>query len=595
MPSVSVDSNARHTDSQYVNVPKAEGYVPRNHVALQDTTEAYDNARHTDSQYVNVPKAEGYVPRNHVALQDTTEAYDNARHTDSQYVNVPKAEGYVPRNHVALQDTTEAYDNARHTDSQYVNVPKAEGYVPRNHVALQDTTEAYDNARHTDSQYVNVPKAEGYVPRNHVALQDTTEAYDNARHTDSQYVNVPKAEGYVPRNHVALQDTIEAYDWLVEKVDRKEAERGLMTPGNPPGTFLVRESKSCPGNHVLSVLNNDPAEGLDVIHYRIQSLDNGGCYLKGLEFRGIYDLVDHYKSQDGLCVKLSAPCPRIRPVKEDLSPDTKDAREIPRDSLQLEHRLGSGKFGKLCQGKWNKNTAVAITTLKEGTMTVEAFLEVTKIMKECRHDKLVRLYAVCSRGGPLYIVTELMPHGNLLSYLREGKGKNLPLTPLVDMAVQIANGMSYLESKKYIHRYLAAKSILVGEYNEVKVADFHHSRALNEDDEYNPQSGELFPVKWTAPEAALCGKFTTKSDVWSYGILLFELITHGQEPYQDMDDSEVVEWVERGNRMLRPHNFPNCFYDIMRRCWKKNPEDRPTFEYLYNCIHAHFISTEPMQ
>ncbi|KAL5017460.1 hypothetical protein ScPMuIL_007049 [Solemya velum] len=426
-------------------------------------------------------------------------------------------------------------------------------------------------------------------------MDDSNDDWWYARHTDSRYFNGPMVEGYVPRNYVALQDTIEAYDWFMGKIARKEVERRMMIPGNSPGTFLIRESETCPGTHVLSVLNSDPVKGLGVKHYKIRTMDDGGCYIAARRtFQGISELIDHYKSQaDGLCAKLSVPCPKPKPVMEDLSRDTKDAWEIPRDSLEFEHRLGSGNFGEVWQGKWNKNTAVAIKTLKEGTMTVEAFLEEAKIMKDCRHDKLVRLYAVCSKEGPIYIVTELMPHGSLLSYLREGLGRDLSLIPLVDMAAQIASGMSYLESKKFIHRDLAARNILVGENNEVKVADFGLSRAINEDDEYNPKTGARFPIKWTAPEAALFGKFTIKSDVWSYGILLVEIVTHGQVPYPGMGNREVMEQVERGYRMPCPQNCPESFYEILLSCWDKKSENRPTFEYLYNFFDDYFISTEP--
>ncbi|KAL5016982.1 hypothetical protein ScPMuIL_006571 [Solemya velum] len=419
-----------------------------------------------------------------------------------------------------------------------------------------------------------------------------------ARHTDSRYGNGPQAEGYVRSNHVALQDIMEAYDWFVGKIDLEEAERRLKIPGNPPGTFLVRKRETCPDAHVLSVLYNDSVKGLGVEHYNILSLDDDGCYIwPERTFQGISDLIDHYKSQaDGICVKLSEPCPKPKPVIEDLSRDTKDSFEVPCDSLDLEFEqiLGSGTFGEIWQGKWNTNTSVLIRTLTKKTMTVEAFLDVTKIMKECRHDKLVRLYAVCSREESICIVTELMPHGSLLRYLRKGRGRDLPLTPLVDMAAQIASGMSYLESKKFIHRDLAARNILVGENNEVKVADFRLSRALNEDGVYNPPKGERVPVKWTAPEAVLYGKFTTKSDVWSYGILLYELITHGQEPYRDMNNRQAIEMVERGYQMPRPHNCPEPFYEILLKCWKKNPENRPTFEYLCNFLDDYFISIEPI-
>ncbi|PVD35760.1 hypothetical protein C0Q70_02723 [Pomacea canaliculata] len=408
-----------------------------------------------------------------------------------------------------------------------------------------------------------------------------------ARHANGQ-------EGYVPHNYVALENTIESMDWFFGKVTRKEAERALRSTESALGYFLIRESETTPGSYVLSVRDYDEQKGDCVKHYRIRNKDDGGCYIAARRtFNSILELVDHYKVQaDGLCQHLTCPCPKPKPVMEELSRETKDAWEIDRNTLTFEKRLGAGQFGEVWKGKYMGKTDVAIKTLKPETMTPANFLAEAAIMKKCQHDKLVRLYAVCTKEEPIYIVTELMSKGSLLEYLREGEGRNLKMPSLIDMAAQVASGMSYLERMSFIHRDLAARNILVGDNNIVKVADFGLAKVI-EDGEYNPHSGAKFPIKWTAPEAALYGRFTIKSDIWSYGILLQEIMTKGQIPYPGMQNREVLEQVERGYRMAKSTYTPDPVYDVMLQCWDKVPEKRPTFEYLFGFFDDYYIATEP--
>ena len=238
-----------------------------------------------------------------------------------------------------------------------------------------------------------------------------------------------------------------------------------------------------------------------------------------------------------------------KPTTADLSHTTRDQWEIERTSLKFVRKLGHGQFGEVWEGLWNNTTPVAIKTLKPGKLTLSTllvsynvnqgyvsgtmdpkdFLKEAQIMKKLRHPKLIQLYAVCTLEEPIYIITELMKNGSLLEYL-QGKGRTLKLPQLIDMSAQIASGMAYLESQNYIHRDLAARNVLVGENNIVKIADFGLARLIKED-EYEARVGARFPIKWTAPEAANYSKFSIKSDVWSFGILLTELVTYGRIPY----------------------------------------------------------------
>ncbi|KAM9493465.1 tyrosine-protein kinase Fgr isoform 2-T2 [Clarias gariepinus] len=396
--------------------------------------------------------------------------------------------------------------------------------------------------------------------------------------------------GYIPSNYVAPVDSIQAEEWYFGKMGRKDAERQLLGQNNPRGTFLIRESETTKGAYSLSIKDWDEAKGDHVKHYKIRKLDNGGYYITTRsQFETVQQLVQHYSgTHDGLCYYLTTPCPNSTPQTLGLG---KDAWEIPRDTLQLKRKLGQGCFGDVWMGMWNGTTKVAVKTLKPGTMSPEAFLDEAQIMKRLRHDKLVQLYAVVSEE-PIYIITEFMSQGSLLDFLKDGDGRNLKLPQLVDMAAQIAAGMAYIERMNYIHRDLRAANILVGDSLVCKIADFGLARLI-EDNEYTARQGAKFPIKWTAPEAALYGKFTIKSDVWSFGILLTELITKGRVPYPGMNNREVLEQVERGYRMPCPQGCPASLHELMLQCWRKDADERHTFEYLQGFLEDYFTATEP--
>ncbi|XP_011908195.1 PREDICTED: proto-oncogene tyrosine-protein kinase Src isoform X2 [Cercocebus atys] len=354
--------------------------------------------------------------------------------------------------------------------------------------------------------------------------------------------------GYIPSNYVAPSDSIQAEEWYFGKITRRESERLLLNAENPRGTFLVRESETTKGAYCLSVSDFDNAKGLNVKHYKIRKLDSGGFYITSrTQFNSLQQLVAYYsKHADGLCHRLTTVCPTSKPQTQGLA---KDAWEIPRESLRLEVKLGQGCFGEVWMGTWNGTTRVAIKTLKPGTMSPEAFLQEAQVMKKLRHEKLVQLYAVVSEE-PIYIVTEYMSKGSLLDFLKGETGKYLRLPQLVDMAAQIASGMAYVERMNYVHRDLRAANILVGENLVCKVADFGLARLI-EDNEYTARQGAKFPIKWTAPEAALYGRFTIKSDVWSFGILLTELTTKGRVPYPGTNSSSEEsrkDWDSPGDK-----------------------------------------------
>ena len=367
-----------------------------------------------------------------------------------------------------------------------------------------------------------------------------------------------------------------------------------MQPLNDYGSFLIRDSESTPGNYILSVRDTEK-----VRHYKIRQINAGSFSITHrVTFETIPELVQYYEKQaDGLCVNLKAPCPiPEKPQTTGLSREANEAWEIDRKSIRLVKKLGAGQFGEVWMGVWNGTTEVAVKTLKPGTMGAHEFLEQAELMKKLRHPKLIQLYAVCTKEEPIYIITELMKHGSLLEYLR-GDGRSLKLPQLIDMGAQVAAGMAYLEEKNYIHRDLAARNILVGEHLLCKISGYKSARFLNDDgiyetrtDIYEAHTGVKFPIKWTDPEAAMYSHFTIKSDVWSFGILLYELITYGRFPYPGMNNAQVLEALQNGYRMPCPMGCPEQLYEIMRECWKDDATSRPTFETLQWRLEEFFTS-----
>ncbi|KAI0984770.1 hypothetical protein GJ496_006422, partial [Pomphorhynchus laevis] len=303
-------------------------------------------------------------------------------------------------------------------------------------------------------------------------------------------------EGYIPSVYISPIDSLNSEVWYHGSLSRKESERMLLSSQIQRGTFLVRDCETYPskGIYSLSVKDFDTFKGEHVKHYKLKSFEHGVYIDPKRTFPSIVTLIKSYSEKaNGLCCELRSPLPKSRPITSSLGVDV---WEVSRDSFKFLRKLGQGMFGEVWKGKWNDCTYVAIKTLKCGSMSTEAFLEEANIMKKLRHPKLVQLYAVCTEGDPLFIVTEYMVNGSLLDYLRnyatsaeEMRRSDfvIGLTELVDIAGQIACGMTFLEKHHYIHRDLAARNVLVNDDRSVKIADFGLAR-LTEEDEYTAQA-----------------------------------------------------------------------------------------------------------
>jgi fyn-related kinase len=413
-----------------------------------------------------------------------------------------------------------------------------------------------------------------------------------AEHFD--YTQQKKRTGYIPSQYVAKLQSVESNSWYFGTTKRIEAEKLLLLQFNQTGSYLIRTSDSSNHAYSLSLRDKD-----SVKHYRIRRLDEDGTYYiaRKITFKTINELVDYYSKTSELCVQLSTPCLRLeQPVTDGLTYKQADSYETERTNFKLIRKCGQGQFGDVYEGVFNGKIRVAIKTLKPNCMNPQEFLAEAALMKKLKHAKLMQLYALCTKEDPIYIVTEFMSNGSLLEFLQGPVGKKLEFTVLVDISAQIADGMAYLEEKNFIHRDLAARNILVGENNDVKIADFGLARFLKEqNDVYAASEGSKFPIKWTAPEAALYNQFTVKSDVWSFGILMCELVTYGRIPYPGMSNTEVVQKVTAGYRMPQPANCPKHFYDVMLDCWHSNFQDRPTFNSLKHTLENFFENDNETQ
>lgn len=394
-------------------------------------------------------------------------------------------------------------------------------------------------------------------------------------------------QGWVPSNYITPVNSLEKHSWYHGPVSRNAAEYLLSSGIN--GSFLVRESESSPGQRSISLRY----EGR-VYHYRINTAPSDGKLYVSSEsrFNTLAELVHHHSTvADGLITTLHYPAPkRNKPTIYGVSPNY-DKWEIERTDITMKHKLGGGQYGEVYEGVWKKySLTVAVKTLKEDTMEVEEFLKEAAVMKEIKHPNLVQLLGVCTREPPFYIITEFMTHGNLLDYLRECNREEVNAVVLLHMATQISSAMEYLEKKNFIHRDLAARNCLVGENHLVKVADFGLSRLMT-GDTYTAHAGAKFPIKWTAPESLAYNKFSIKSDVWAFGVLLWEIATYGMSPYPGIDLSQVYELLEKDYRMDRPEGCPEKVYELMRNCWRWNPSERPTFAEAHQDFETMFLES----
>ena len=314
-------------------------------------------------------------------------------------------------------------------------------------------------------------------------------------------------------------------------------------------------------------------------------------------------------------------------------------RQIPQEGIEYVKQIGQGFFGMVFKGRMKptyegeEETLVAVKTLKEDSNDgIEAYVNEAKLMFSFDHENIVKILGVSMTKPPYYLVFEYMDKGDLAKFLRENASSiqrrymNPPDRPrsrtestlsddpaslnpeqLTDICKQIASGMEYLSSMNYVHRDLACRNCLVKSVSEqdsstpsqviVKIGDFGLSHNLYSKDYYRVKGQAVLPIRWMSPEAIIYGKFSTAGDVWSFGVVMWEIFTFGMQPYYGTSNEEVMERVRHGKVLSKPTDCSSRLYTIMTECWQKSDQARPTFTeilmFLEGCRGS--ISSEDAQ
>ncbi|XP_063309378.1 megakaryocyte-associated tyrosine-protein kinase isoform X1 [Pelobates fuscus] len=386
-----------------------------------------------------------------------------------------------------------------------------------------------------------------------------------AHHHTSGMVGLINCNALRERPPIKVDSRLSLMPWFHGAISGEQAIQKLHP--REDGLFLVRQSFRHPGDYVLCVYNKG-----EVIHYRICYQDGKLSIDYSHNFSNLIDLIEFYSTYQGvLCTRLLKPKPKegIKSAEDELS---RAGWLLSFQSLKIGKKIGQGEFGDVLEGEYMGHP-VAIKNIK-CDVTAQNFLAETTTMTKLQHRNLVNLMGVILHNG-LYLVMELMSKGNLVNYLRSRGRSMVSPQQLLRISLDVAQGMEYLEEKRLVHRDLAARNILLSEKEEAKISDFGLSKTTLQPDDLT-----RLPIKWTAPEALKHNKFSSRSDVWSFGVLLWEVYAYGRSPYPKMSVKDVVEGVQHGYRMEAPENCPPAVYNLMRSCWMDDPGKRPTFKKL---------------
>ncbi|NWZ86550.1 NTRK1 factor, partial [Poecile atricapillus] len=286
---------------------------------------------------------------------------------------------------------------------------------------------------------------------------------------------------------------------------------------------------------------------------------------------------------------------------------------VQRRDIVLKWELGEGAFGKVFLAECynllpeQEKMLVAVKALKEVTESARLdFQREAELLTVLQHEHIVKFYGVCTEGEPLIMVFEYMKHGDLNRFLRshgpdakileQGPGQPrgpLALGHMLHIATQIASGMVYLASLHFVHRDLATRNCLVGHDLVVKIGDFGMSRDIYSTDYYRVGGRTMLPIRWMPPESILYRKFTTESDIWSFGVVLWEIFTYGKQPWYQLSNTEAIECITQGRELERPRTCPSEVYSIMQSCWHREPQQRQPIKEIHSRLQA-LVKTPPV-
>lgn len=409
---------------------------------------------------------------------------------------------------------------------------------------------------------------------------------------------VQRGNFLVPINSVDImqpsrqQEDLNRYLWFHAGINREEAK--ILLDSGVDGSFLIRNSETQAGHFSISLRAHEVREGASkdtIYHYRIQYVDGLYHITPNHRFKFLSDLVEHHRQNpDGLITTLR--CPVVRRTQHHQS-EARDEWEIDRKLVSTECRLGSGQYGDVYRGMYSPKDgsppiAVAMKTLRDDNQVSDDFLKEMAVMKKLRHRNLLPLIGVVSLDKPYLLITEFMNQGSLLDFIKNANPMTINHSVQLRIVLQICDAMKYLERENFIHRDLAARNCLVKSDDAgnsdsplVKVADFGLSRLVDPDEIYTASQGKKFPIKWTAPEGISHKRFSVKSDVWSFGVLFWEVSSYGLQPYPGIDIANVFAMLENGKRLDKPDNCPRDSYDLMKKCWLWEADHRPSFSSLF--------------